>query len=100
MVDLDELERLHTEAMAPPWVVDRIDDDTCCALDVITVDPKVLEEEGVESDTPPAIAYLSHPYHAEGLACSEAEKLICAMRNALPELIRLARIGLATEQKP
>ncbi len=90
--ELAELERLNEEAMPPPWCEDRIDDDSFCALDVITVPRAILEEiDTADPDHPPIVAYLSHPDHSEGVARDADAKLIVAVRNALPALLASAR---------
>lgn len=91
MIDLDELERLSAAATDAPWVHGADDDPP---------------SEDIHAESGGAIAMV-WPHanvrtvmrHGENFSHADA-RLIVATRNALPELIRLARIGLATEQKP
>lgn len=72
-IDLDELERLEKEATPGPWEylwIDNYGDD----LKIARSDDSVL-------------------------ITNQDNALIAALRNALPELIRLAKIGREAEKK-
>jgi hypothetical protein len=72
---LNELERLEKEAEEGPWFADRIGEGGL-----------IIVEDG----------------RSDGLFSFECEvpeaQLIAAMRNALPELLRLARVGMRIEK--
>lgn len=71
-IDLDQLERLEKEATPGPWTGLWVDNWDDLRISRITDDPKTTDED---------------------------REFIAAMRNALPELIRLARIGQEYEDR-
>jgi hypothetical protein len=80
-IDLDELERLEKHLTAPPWL------QFCSNYPCVDT-----------GETPQAFR---HPESADSYAqlhdrpyTNPFGEWVCAMRNAAPELIRLARIGL------
>jgi hypothetical protein len=98
---LDALAQLDRSASKAPWRVDTLDDDACMSMlavtsgRVATFGNKDWEPEHVIA----ACLVQSPPYVTpEDRRWSENAALIAEMRNALPELIRLARIGLTHDQ--
>ena len=102
---IDEIASLELAASPAPWHVTELDDDACMSAVTITKNPTTAREysvfpEWVAEDVVAACLVQSpnlatvddHLWH-------ENARLIATMRNELPELLRLARIGLASEQK-
>jgi hypothetical protein len=102
--ELDHLNALCAAATAGPWYVRHLDDDLLQTAVAVSTCPDTGRNEDMRSGSWPtkeivaACLIQSPPYVApvddrfEGNAA-----LIAAFRNALPELIRLARVGLASE---
>ncbi|MEG3144954.1 hypothetical protein U1839_09830 [Sphingomonas sp. RT2P30] len=103
--DLARLNALDEAATPGPWFVRRLDDNACmCAVAVSTKadgdDAFVDEWRGEEMVA--ACLIQDPPYVVPEARWDENAALIAAMRNALPELLRLARLGLvdAGRQQP
>jgi hypothetical protein len=95
-MDLNELARLDVDATAGPWVQDRFDDEhfmTAIGVraDLPDLNGRLMSEFIVATQ----IQQSSCINPSDGKEIENAS-LIAAMRNALPELLRLAAIGLAT----
>ena len=102
--NLGELERLDRTATPGPWHVRFLDDDHAMGAIGIAREPETGEHEDMATFGYPGPELLAAtliqapPYViAEDRRWHENAHLIVAMRNALPELLRLARIGLATD---
>jgi hypothetical protein len=100
---LDALEKLDQAASKAPWFVEQLDDEVCMGLvAVANRQPPVTPLGGRDWQGDHVIAAClvqSPPYVVPADdRWAENAALIAEMRNALPELIRLARIGLAQEQ--
>lgn len=105
MIELDRLTQLHATASAAPWHVRYLDDDRCMGAVGISTEPDTGEQEDLPSlDYPEpnllALCLLQWPPHVipRDSKWDENAELIVTMRNALPELLRLARLGAAAEE--
>ncbi len=109
--DLDALERLDRQASSGPWYVRHLDDDYfMSAVAVSTCPPtgRSLETMEMVSGELVAACYVQHPPYVMPDAEADGEDsredsnaaLIAAVRNALPELIRLARQALSEPVQP
>jgi hypothetical protein len=97
MIDIDLIARLETEATPAPWYVGRFDDEYF--MSAITVEA-YIDREGRPSREVVAATLIQQPAYVvpnDNRFCENAE-LIAEMRNALSELIRLARLGQLLEQ--
>jgi hypothetical protein len=97
-IDLHELAMLDADATAGPWVQDRFDDEDF--MTAIGVRANLPDPQGnLMSEFVVATQIQQPPYinPSDGKEIENA-RLIAAMRNALPELLRLAAIGLASEK--
>ena len=99
--DLDELDGLSRAATAGPWHVRRLDDEMLVGAYAVSTRPDTGANEDMRSGSWPsgevvaACLVQSPPYVVPtDNRFEENARLIAALRNALPELIRLARIGL------
>jgi hypothetical protein len=99
---LDSLTRLEADASAGPWFVRNLNDDMCMGAIAISMNPDTDADENMRRGDWPgeemvaACLIQSPPYVIPADDRFEANAaLIAAMRNALPELIRLARLGLS-----
>jgi len=106
MVDLDALAGLERLATPSPWHVRHLDDDHAMNAIGISTEPDTGEHEDMATfacpgpellaacliQAPPYVVPSDRKWH-------ENADLIVAMRNALPELLRLARIGAAAKAK-
>jgi hypothetical protein len=108
MVDqqkLEELEALEAAASAAPWHISNINDDLAMSAVAVTKNPSTGREfdafpEWVAEDIVAACLIQSNARVGVDDKCwQENARLIAAMRNALPELLRLAKIGLSDEQR-
>jgi hypothetical protein len=98
--DLDALESLNHSATAAPWYVLHLNDDR--SMSAIAVSTKADAMHGSQymtehSGTIVAACYLQYPPYVmpEGDETEDQNAaLIAQVRNALPELIRLARLAL------
>jgi hypothetical protein len=101
---LDILEKLDQTASTAPWSVEQLDDDMCMGLVAVTNGkPSTAELGGRDwrGDHVVAACLVQSPPYVSPIDArwEENARLIAEMRNALPELIRLARIGLDREQR-
>ena len=100
---LDRLVELDQTATAGPWYVRFMDDDLCMGAIAIGTEPDVGKNEllvdGAVFGVLAATLIQDPPYiMREDQREQQNAELIVAMRNALPELLRLARLGLAIER--
>lgn len=103
MTLLDELAELDRAATPGPWFVRAMDDDMCCSATAVATKPNVSEDNDDLTQSAfhgvVAATYLQHrdyvmPADDRG---NENASLIAAVRTALPELLRLARVGASLE---
>lgn len=103
-LSLDRLRTLDQAATPGPWYVRLMDDDLCMGATAIATEPNTSGDNdqlcdywvhGVIAAT--LIQYPEYVIPRDGRDRENAE-LIVAMRNALPELLRLARIGAEAER--
>ena len=95
--DLDKLERLERGATPGPWRHSHTDDDHCMSMVVVTTDVEI-NDRGHPDDCKFVVAatLVQAPRYVDvaDQKWDENAALIAEMRNALPELMRLARVGL------
>jgi hypothetical protein len=104
-IDIEALELL-ARASPGPWHVTNLDDDWAMSAVVITRTDHGADHLSMREETWPvadviAATLLQHPRYVDppdGRWEANAA-LIAARRNALPELLRLARLGLAAEER-
>lgn len=99
---LDQLSHLECAASPGPWCVARQDDDHCMGLVAITNHCELVgdfDRNRLDGTQILAATLVQQPPYVvpTDKRWEENAALIVAMRNALPELLRLARIGLAAE---
>lgn len=99
--DLEALAELHARATPGPWHVRFLDDDHCMSAIGISAEPDTGENEEMATFGGPGPELLAAtliqapPYVVSSdRLWDENAALICAMRNALPELMRLARVAI------
>lgn len=99
--DLDALEAMDRAASAGPWHVRRLDDVERMGALAISIDPDTGTNEDMRSGRWPgprivaACLIQSPPYVVpEDDRSEQNAELIASVRTALPELLRLARLGL------
>jgi hypothetical protein len=104
-VDLELLQELDAKASSAPWHVLYADDDVCMNSVLITRNPdkgriSSARDYQWEPEDVVAACLLQSPAVAVSAdrRWDENAKLIAAVRNALPKLLRLARIGLDVER--
>ena len=95
---LDELADLSDAATAGPWYVRQMDDNMSMGAIAIATEPDVGKNEylmdGAIFGVLAATLIQDPPYvMRDDQREQQNAELIVAMRNALPELIRLARLG-------
>ncbi|WP_298324746.1 hypothetical protein [Asticcacaulis sp.] len=103
-LDLNKLEKLSEMATPGPWFVRQLDDDYCMSAITVSTKPDTAENKSWNlGDWPTseivAGCLIQHPRYvdpADG-RWEENAALIAAMRSVLPELIKLARIGLSVQ---
>jgi hypothetical protein len=102
--DIDHLARLDAAATPGPWYVRARDDSLCCSAAGVATKPNTSDDNDDLSDSTlhgiVAATYLqdrNYVMPADDRGWEDAA-LIAAMRSALPELLRLARIGAAAER--
>ena len=97
-IDLNELATLEKEATVGPWIEDRFDDEHY--MTAIGVRANLPDRHGSLMSEFVAATQIQQPRYINPSDGKEIEnaRLIAAMRNALPELLRLAAIGLASEK--
>jgi len=99
---LDHLAQLESQASAAPWQVVHLDDNACMSMVAITnskVPTNHLYGRDWEGIHILATTLVQEPPYVvpEDKCWDENAALIVTLRNHLPELIRLARLGLAAE---
>lgn len=99
--DLEALAALERAASAGPWHVRQLDDQDCMGSLAVSTHPDTGCNESMRSgqwrgeEMVAACLIQAPPYVVPADdRFEENAALIAAMRNALPELIRLARLGL------
>lgn len=99
--ELVALEALERAASAGPWYVRQLDDELCMGAVAVSTLPAMGANESMRSGTWPgqevvaACLIQSPPYVIPADdKWGENAQFIAAVRNALPELIRLAKLGL------
>ena len=102
--DLEALEALEPAASTGPWYVRQLDDEMRMSAIAVSTHPDTGANEDMRSGTWPrsqvvaACLVQSPPYVVPGDdRHEEYAQLIAATRTALPELLRLARLGLRRE---
>lgn len=102
--DLETLCDLDSAATPGPWYVRPMDDDMCCCATAVATKPSTSgDNDDLTSSADHGVVaatYLQHrdyvmPPDNKG---KENAELIAAVRTALPELLRLARLGAALER--
>jgi hypothetical protein len=99
--ELDDLLTLEQAASPAPWHVSHGNDDLGMSSVAVTKNPSVGREvelltEWVAEDVVAGCLIQSTSLVAADDKCwTENARLIAATRNALPELLRLAKLGLA-----
>ncbi|WP_298192675.1 hypothetical protein [Novosphingobium sp.] len=101
MQELDTLAELERLATAKPWFVNHLDDDLCQGAVAVTTIAPTGHIASMHSGNWPSQAVVaacliqSPPYAVPADdRFEENARLISAVRNALPDLLRLARLGL------
>lgn len=99
--ELNALDTLERAASARPWHVRHLDDELCMGGIAVSTHPDTGADESMRSGTWPgreivaACLIQSPPYVVPADdKWDENANLIAAVRNALPELIKLAKLGL------
>ena len=102
--ELDALEALDKAASAGPWYVRRLDDELCQGAYAVSTRPDTGASEDMRSGRWPgeeivaACLIQAPPYVVPADdRFEENARLIVAVRNALPELLNLARLGLRSK---
>lgn len=97
-LDLDALASLDRAATPGPWHVGRFDDEHF--MSAISVEALLPGRSGQSTSEVIAATLIQQPPYVVPSDNRDLEnaQLIAEMRNALPELLRLAVIGLASEQ--
>ncbi|MDQ0248103.1 hypothetical protein J2W22_000150 [Sphingomonas kyeonggiensis] len=102
--DLDRLAEMHAHATPGPWYVRFLDDDHSMTAIGIAAQPDTGAHEdmatfgGAGPDLIAATLIQAPPYVvSHDKLWQENADLICAMQNALPDLIRLARNALEAD---
>jgi hypothetical protein len=101
---LDALEELDQAASTAPWFVEHLDDDMCMGLVAVANGrPSTAPLGGRDwrGDQIVAACLVQSPPYVSPVdeRWDQNAQLIAQMRNALPDLIRLARIGFDYEQR-
>ena len=106
MDDLDALTSLDAAATPGPWYVRFLDDDHCMNAVAVSTKPDTRSHESMRSGAWPseeivAATLIQAPAYVlpSDDRWNENANLIAAVRSALPELLRLARRGLADERR-
>lgn len=99
--ELDALDALDKAASVGPWYVRSLDDEHCQGAIAVSTHPDTGANEDMRSGSWPgseivAACLIQQPPYVTPTddRFEENARLISEMRNALPELIRLARLGL------
>lgn len=99
--DLEELTSLDVAATPGPWYVRDMDDDHCCSATAVSTEPNESDDNDDLLDAAyhgiVAATFIQNPPYVlpEDNRGRENAELIAAMRTALPELLRLAALGLS-----
>ncbi|MBS7695665.1 MULTISPECIES: hypothetical protein [unclassified Chelatococcus] len=103
--DLDQLERLAAQATPGPWFVRFLDDIHAMSAVAVATRPATGGGKSMRFGEWPsgeviAACLIQEPPYVVPTdeRYDENAALIAAMRNALPELLRLARLGLTAKQ--
>jgi hypothetical protein len=103
-IDLDRLQELDRAASPGPWFVRHLDDDHAMSAVAVSTQPETgdfgsMREGDWPLDVVVAACLLQQPRYVDppDQKWDENAVLIAEVRTALPELLRLARIGLAQE---
>lgn len=103
-MDLDTLDELERLATPSPWHVRYLDDDHAMNAIGISTEPDTGEHEDMATfacagpELLAACLIQAPPYVVPSdRKWRENADLMVAVRNALPELLRLARVGAAAE---
>jgi hypothetical protein len=99
--ELENLYNLERKATAGPWYVCQLDDEMCMGAIAVTTTPEVASNLSMRRgnwpgyDVVAACLIQSPPYAIiEDDKFQENAELIAAVRNALPDLLRLAKLWL------
>ncbi len=99
--DLRKLANLERNASPAPWHVRHFDDDACMGAVAIARTSETFSNESMRAGTWPsedvvAACLIQSPPYAmvDDDRFEENAELIAAVRNALPELLRLAELAL------
>lgn len=97
MIDIDDIAQLEAVATPGPWYWGRFHDEHF--MSAICVEAYIDNEQGGQSREVVAATLIQQPAYVvpSDDRSNENANLIVAMRNALPGLLRLARIGRASE---
>jgi hypothetical protein len=103
LAELDDLQELDAVATPGPWYVRLMDDVHCMSAVVVSTKPDTGLNECMRVDTWPtgeivAGCLIQEPRYADvaDQRWDENAELIARVRTVLPELLKLARLGLAT----
>lgn len=103
LAELDDLQELEAVATPGPWYVRQMDDVSCMSAVVISTKPETGLNECMRFDTWPteeiiAGCLIQEPRYVDvaDQRWNENAELIARVRTLLPELLKLARLGLAT----
>ena len=104
--DLEAIAALDAAATPAPWHVRFLDDERCMSAVAISTQPDTGSHESMWTGGWPgeeiiAATLIQAPAYVipSDNRWHENANLIAVMRSTLPELLRLARLGLAAEQK-
>ena len=98
-IDLTEFAKLAAKATPAPWFVGSFDDEHCMsAISIVAF----IDASGRSGSEIIAATLIQQPRYVDpsDQRWGENAELIVAMRNALPELLRLAAIGAKAERTP
>jgi hypothetical protein len=97
-IDIALLKELEAKATPLPWTADRFDDDHCATA--IAVRANLPDNEGRLMNEFIAATLIQHPSYVvpSDMRHLANANFIAEVRNALPELLRLAEIGKAVER--
>jgi len=102
--DLDALTALDQAATPGPWYVRAMDDENAtCATAVATKPNTSGDNDDLSSSTYHGVVAATSIQHHDYIVPADGRSrenaaLIAAVRTALPELLRLARIGAAADR--
>lgn len=103
-IDLDRLEELDRAASPGPWFVRHLDDDHAMSAVTVSTQPEIADYGSMRKgdwplDAVVAACLLQQPRYVDppDQKWDENAALIAEVRTVLPELLRLAKIGLVQE---